>query len=132
MRTIQSVVVVALLAVGMLSVRGLASCASQDKPADVAGTWAIVVETPNGSGTPSVTLKQDGEKLTGTYSSELFGEQKVTGTIKGNAISFTFTGAIEGTSVTVTYNGTVDGATMKGKIVLGDLGEGTFTAKKKQ
>ena len=56
----------------------------------------------------------------------------MTGTIKGNAISFTFTAAIEGTSVTVTYTGTVDGAAMKGKIVLGDLAEGTFTAKKKQ
>ena len=121
-----------LQAVGMLPVHGLASGGSQDKPANVAGTWAIVVETPNGSGTPSVTLKQDGEKLTGTYSSELFGEQKVTGTIKGNAISFNFTGAIEGTTLTVTYNGIVEGATMKGKVILGDLGEGTFTAKKKQ
>ena len=57
----------------MLPARGLASGASQDKPANVAGAWAIVVETPNGSGTPSVTFKQDGEKLTGAYSSELFG-----------------------------------------------------------
>ena len=120
-----------LLAVALLPARGLASGASQDKPASVAGTWAMTVETANGSGTPTVTFKQDGDKLTGTYSSELFGEQKVTGTIKGNAISFTFTAEMGGTSVTVTYTGTVDAATMKGKVVLGDLGEGTFTAKKK-
>ena len=105
----------------------------QDKPADVAGTWNITVEFGGGAaGTPTVTLKQDGEKLTGTYSSQVFGEQKVTGTVKGNAITFEFTGAIEGNSVKVTYSGTVDKTTMKGKVTLGDLAEGTFTATKKQ
>jgi hypothetical protein len=107
-----------------------ADAARQDKPADVAGTWALTVETAGGTGTPSVTLKQDGETLTGTYSSQVFGEQKVTGTIKGNAITFGFTGSFDGNSVAVTYTGTVDGTTMKGKVTLGDIGEGTFTGKK--
>ena len=125
MRIITSVIVLALAAVMTLPAR------AQEKPADVAGTWAITVETAGGSGTPTLTLEQNAEKLTGTYSSQVFGEQKVTGTIKGNAITFTFTGAIEGNSITVTYTGTVDGSTMKGKVSLGDLGEGTFTAKRK-
>jgi hypothetical protein len=30
----------------------------------------------------------------------------------------------------VTYSGTVDKTTMKGKVTFGDMGEGTFTAKK--
>jgi hypothetical protein len=77
-----------------------------------------------------VTLKQEGETLTGTYSSQVFGEQKVTGSVKGNAISFEFTASLEGNALKVTYAGTVDQATMKGKVSLGDLGEGTFTAKK--
>src|SRR5262245_62757466 len=123
MRIIHSIAIVMLVAV---LARGLAS-ASQDKPADVAGTWALTVETGAGTGTPSVTLKQDGEKLTGTYSSQVFGEQKVTGTIKGNAITFEFTGSMEGNSVKVTYTGTVDKTTMKGKVTLGDVAEGTFT-----
>src|ERR1044071_9458979 len=103
---------------------------AQEKPADVAGTWAITVETAGGTGTPTLRLTQSGETLTGTYSSEVFGEQKVTGTIKGNAITFGFTGTIEGTAVKVTYTGTVETVTMKGKVTIGDLGEGTFTAKK--
>jgi hypothetical protein len=103
----------------------------QDKPADVAGAWALTVETAQGTGSPSVTFKQDGEKLTGTYSSQVFGEQKVTGTIKGNAITFSFTGSLEGTTMTVTYSGTVDKDTMKGKVAIGELGEATFTGKKK-
>jgi lipopolysaccharide export system protein LptA len=109
----------------------LAHGAHQDKPLDVAGNWALTVETAGGTGTPSVELKQDGETLTGNYSSQIFGEQKVTGTIKGNAITFSFTASLEGSTVTVTYSGTADAATMKGKVTVGDLGEGTFTGKKR-
>lgn len=104
----------------------------QDSPADVAGAWALTVETGQGTGTPSVTLKQDGEKLTGTYSSQVFGEQQITGTIKRNAVTFSFTGSVEGNTLTVTYSGTVEKDSMKGKVALGDLGEGTFTGRKKQ
>jgi hypothetical protein len=122
-----------LFALAVLSTLALVPAAgtSQDKPADVAGAWALTVETAQGTGTPSVTFKQDGEKLTGTYSSQVFGEQKVAGTIKANAITFSFAATLEGTTLTVTYSGTVDKDTMKGKVVVGDLGEGSFTGKKK-
>ena len=109
----------------------LADAAGQDKPVDVSGNWALTVETSAGTGNPSVEFKQDGETLTGNYSSQVFGEQKVTGTIKGNAITFGFTTSFQGSTVTVTYTGTADTSTMKGKVTLGDLGEGTFTGKKK-
>jgi hypothetical protein len=107
------------------------SLARQDKPADVAGAWALSVDFGQGTGSPSVAFKQDGETLTGTYSSEVFGEQKVTGTIKGNAITFGFTGILEGNTFQVTYSGTVEKDTMKGKVSLGDVAEGTFTGKRK-
>ena len=122
------VTIVTTLVLG--STAPLAHIALQDKPVDVSGKWALTVETPAGTGTPSVELKQAGETLTGTYSSQVFGEQKVTGTIKGNAITFAFTGSVEGNSVTVTYAGTADASTMKGKVTIGDLGEGTFSGKK--
>ena len=108
----------------------LADAAGQDKPVDVSGNWALTVETSAGTGNPSVEFKQDGETLTGNYSSQVFGEQKVTGTIKGNAITFGFKASFQGNDVTVTYTGTVDGSAMKGKVALSGLGEGTFTGKK--
>ena len=107
-----------------------ASVLVQEKPADVAGNWAISVETQAGGGTPTMTLTQDGESLTGTYSSQVFGEQKITGTVKGSAITFSFTATVEGNTIKVTYTGTVESTSMKGKVSLGELGEGTFTAKK--
>ena len=79
---------------------------------------------------PTVTLKQDGEKLTGHYSSLTLGEAEVTGTIKGQQVEFAFDAAAQGFAFHVIYTGTVTGDTMKGKISLGDLGDGTFTGKK--
>ena len=108
----------------------VAQVARQDKPVDVAGKWALTVDTSAGTGTPSVELKQDGETLSGNYSSEVFGEQKVTGTIKGSAVTFGFTTSFQGSTVTVTYTGTADASTMKGSVTISGLGEGTFTGKK--
>ena len=102
-----------------------------DKPADVSGTWAIQLDIGGQTVTPTVTLKQDGEKLSGTYSSQVLGEQQVTGTVKGNDITFGFQASLDGNAVKVTYTGKVDKDTMKGSVALGDMGEGTFTAKKK-
>jgi len=83
--------------------------------ADVTGTWQITVETSQGSGTPTVVLQQKGEQLTGAFTSQVFGEAKVTGTVKGNAIEFGFEGDAGGQTMKVTYKGTVESATtMKG------------------
>ena len=120
--------------------RGTVAAASTTAPAqgekqtekvDVTGAWAFTIDTGNGTGTPSVTFKQDGEKLTGHYSSQVLGERDFTGTVKGNAITFTIDADVQGTAVKVVYSGTVEKDTMKGKVVLGDLGEGTFTGKRK-
>ena len=95
---------------------------------DVTGAWSVTVETEAGSGNPSFNFKQEGEKLTGRYKG-LLGEFDLTGTVKGDKIEFSFkaTGQVEGV---VTYSGTTDGKTMKGKVSLASLGEGTFTGKK--
>jgi hypothetical protein len=104
--------------------------AAQAAKLDVTGKWAFAVETAAGSGTPVMTFKQDGEKLTGHYSGQL-GEADLTGTVKGQAIEFKFSVDAQGTSINAVYTGTVDGKdSMKGKVDLVGLGEGTFTAKR--
>ncbi len=98
--------------------------------ADVTGTWTMAVETQGGTGNPTFTLKQDGEKVTGQYKGQL-GEAPVTGTMKGNELAITYKISAQGMDLVVTYTGTVDGNNIKGKLSLGDLGEGTFTGTKK-
>jgi hypothetical protein len=102
-----------------------------DKTAvDVSGPWALQVETGAGGGTPTVTFKQDGDKLTGQYVGQ-FGESTVTGAVKGSEITFSFDVNVQGSTVRVVYAGTVEKDTMKGTVTFGDLGEGTFTGKRK-
>ena len=101
-------------------------CALSAFGADISGTWIADVVTDAGSGTPKFVLKQEGEKLTGTYSGAL-GEAKVTGTVKGPDVTIEFNA-----SVAVIYVGKLDetGTKMSGTCDLGGQASGTFKATK--
>ena len=101
--------------------------------ADVSGAWQVTVETSQGTGSPTVVLQQQGDQLTGTFNSQVFGEAKLTGTVKGNAIEFGFTGDAGGTSIKVTFKGTIESAgAMKGTAVYeGFDDKATWSATKK-
>ena len=107
---------------------GLAAVHAADAP-NLTGTWLLAVESAAGSGNPTFTLVQKGGDISGTYKGQL-GEAPVTGTIKGNEFTMSYTGNAQGTTLKVTYTGTVDGNTMKGKMSLGEFGDGTFTGAK--
>ena len=99
--------------------------------ANVTGKWIFSVQTTGGGGTPTVTFKQEGERVTGHYSSETFGEVDFTGTVKGTAVRFTFNSSVQGQQVDVVYEGTVEKDTMKGTIAIaGGQLTGTFTGTK--
>jgi hypothetical protein len=108
-----------------------ASVAAQTNKADVSGTWVFTVQTDAGTTSPTVTLKQDGEKLTGHYSSETLGEADLTGSVKGRDLKFAFTASVQGTSFEVTYVGTIEDSGLKGTLDLAGMAQGTFTAKRK-
>jgi len=98
--------------------------------ADVTGAWNFTVETPAGTGNPTFVFKQDGEKLTGTYTGML-GKADLTGTVKGDKIEFQFEASYEGQKFTVRYSGAIESPTrMKGTARFADLGEGSWTASK--
>jgi hypothetical protein len=123
MNTLRRMFVISLAAVGAFSTAAFAA------DANITGTWNMNVETQAGAGTPVFTLTQKGADVTGNYKGSL-GEAPVKGTVKGNDVTLTYSINAQGTDLTVTYTGTVEGDTMKGKVSLGDLGEGTFTGKK--
>jgi hypothetical protein len=96
-------------------------------PANVAGQWQFTVQLEVGTGTPVVTFKQDGEKLTGTYEGR-YGKSNLEGTIKENEIEFTVTVVAEGTTVSGLFTGTFDNDKMKGDVEYEGAGDGTWTA----
>jgi hypothetical protein len=122
---------VLLLMAGIVGLGAHITAQEKKETANVAGTWILEVETSAGSGTPTFTFKQDGEKLEGTYEGT-FGTAKVNGTVKGNNITFGFKADAQGTAIEVVYEGIVEKDTMKGTVKLGELGEGTFTGARKK
>jgi hypothetical protein len=96
--------------------------------ADLSGTWTAIVQTSAGNATPTFNLKQDGEKLTGTYIGQ-FNNAPVTGTVKGSDVTIEF--ELAGTKAT--YTGKVDsaGTKIEGTCDYGGQASGTFSATKK-
>lgn len=115
----------------MIALVPATGAAQADKKVDLTGKWLLTVTTDAGTGTPTVTLKQQGDSLTGHYSSQLLGEADVKGTATGQKFTFTFRTEVQGTALVVVYTGTVESKdSLKGTVDLGGAGSGTFTGKR--
>jgi hypothetical protein len=98
--------------------------------ADLTGAWTAKVDLGGGQGgTPSFVLKQEGDKLTGTYSGAL-GDAPLKGTIKGNEVVWDF----EAQGAQVHYAGKLDstGSKIEGTVDYGGQASGTFVATRKE
>lgn len=103
---------------------------AQASKVDLTGKWTFNVQTDVGSGTPTVTFKQDGDTLTGHYSGQL-GDVDLTGSVKGSDFSFSFSSELQGSKMDVTYKGTIESKdSLKGTLSMAGLGNGSFTAKR--
>jgi len=97
--------------------------------ADVTGTWLMTVEAPEGTAHPTILLKQEGERITGTYRGRM-GESDLSGAIKGGEIRFSVTLRFQDVSYVVVYSGSVSDDSMKGTARFGDVGTGNWSAKR--
>jgi len=123
-RAVLSVIVLAF------AVCGATLAFAQAAKVDLTGKWLFDVQTDAGSGTPTVTLKQQGDKLTGHYNGQL-GDVDVAGSVKGSDFSFAFSADLQGNRFDVTYKGTIENKdALKGTMSMGGVGNGTFTAKR--
>ena len=110
----------------MLAMAFVAAAVHAQAKIDLNGTWVFAVETDQGSGTVTVTLKVEGEKVTGHISGATF-ESDLTGTLKGQALEFSFIRDVGA----VTYKGTAESSdAIKGTVDIAGV-TGTFTAKRK-
>ncbi len=103
-----------------------------DKAApNVAGKWTMTLEMTMGTGTPTLVLKQDGEKIAGSYTGR-YGTFPLEGILKERAIQFSVAMTVEDQPVTMTFTGEVaaDGQTMKGQATIAEIGDATWSAKK--
>lgn len=99
------------------------------EPAKVAGQWNVTLELGSIKGHPTIELKQDGEKLTGTYRGR-YGAAPLEGAVKENQIGFSVTMNAEGQQTTGYFSGIVEGDKMSGTVEFEGAGEGTWSASR--
>ncbi len=97
--------------------------------ADVSGDWELTTESPRGERTSTISIVQNGEKITVTMEGR-GGEMTCEGTIKENKIEWSITRETPRDEFTMTYTGSVDGNTMTGEVERGNRTT-KWSAKKK-
>jgi hypothetical protein len=104
--------------------------------ANIAGRWKCSIEMGKPKPTDvTFTFKQDGEKLSGTYTNPKGVEYPVTGTVTGNKVVFSYELSAAKQSMTVRYTGTIESPTkMTGAVewIGGGAPPGKWTATKKK
>jgi hypothetical protein len=126
-----------LVACAILALGAAAQVQAADKKADPSGTWTWTTPGRNGGADRknTLTLKVDGDKLTGKVSSP--GRQGAAtdtdisdGKLKGDEVSFTVTREGQnGNKFTTKYNGKISGDSIKGKVELPARGGGEATTR---
>jgi hypothetical protein len=120
-----------LLSAGALALVFSAGAAiAQQALHDLTGNWTFSVVTENGTGTPAVTLKQTGDKLTGTYESRMMGQRALDGSVKGDSVLLTLeANGPEG--IALDFRGViVDKDNLRGLVDFGGMGGATFSGKR--
>jgi ABC-type antimicrobial peptide transport system permease subunit len=129
LRTILGLTVAVAATAGMLAAQGQAP--AKPKEINITGKWVMLLELEMGTATTALDLKQDGEKITGTYTGR-YGTFALEGTLKGRALQFAFTMNAEGQEAWMQFSGEVseDSQTMKGGATLEGLGDASWSAKR--
>src|SRR5687768_5865812 len=120
MKNILSLVVGALMLAGSAYAQG----------ADAAGTWDVTFTTPNGPMSVSLTLKKDGEKLTGSIAGPQ-GEVAVQGTQKDKAVVVNFSVQTPNGPFAIAMNGSQDGEAISGTMDFGGQGQSEWSGKRR-
>jgi len=98
---------------------------------DLTGRWMLAVVTDNGTGYPTLELKQEGDKVTGTYTSNAMGNRAITGTVRGDTLSFVLSASGAGEGVVLTYTARIIGTdSLNGTVDFAGMGGASFTGKR--
>ncbi|MFC1921467.1 hypothetical protein ACFLYQ_07075 [Chloroflexota bacterium] len=93
------------------------------------GTYNVAISTPMGSRTAKLTLKADGDALSGSISGEGYeGKEFSGGKVSGNEVSMDVTiPSPMGGDIKLDFKGTVNGDEISGEVQLGSYGTNSFS-----
>src|SRR5438874_13825339 len=93
---------------------------------NLTGDWDATITSPQGANSVKVTLKQDGDKISGIFKSPM-GELPFTGgTLTGDDLKFGFSLPVQGQMIEITLTGKVAGDAITGKADFGGFAEGDW------
>jgi hypothetical protein len=96
---------------------------------DVAGNWRVEFTVPTGEVAVNMTINQDGRTLSGRVINE-DGEFPLKGTLDGDQITVSWVVPEQGEQMEIVMKGTVSGETIDGTARLGNVGEGSLSARR--
>jgi hypothetical protein len=98
----------------------------------VDGTYNVAISTPMGSRSAKITLKADGEALSGSITGEGYeGKDFDGGKVSGNDVSWSVTiPSPMGGDITLSFSGAVNGDEIAGDVQLGSFGTNSFSGKR--
>jgi hypothetical protein len=99
--------------------------------AQVAGTWTMTVNGPQGAMTSTMTVTQTGDALDGNMISELGTSAISEGRVNGRTLTWSASFQLGNERTTVNFEAEVDGNRMTGRLRAGESGTMTFTAERK-
>ncbi|MFL6227810.1 MAG: amidohydrolase family protein [Pyrinomonadaceae bacterium] len=103
-----------------------AAPAAQTAGPDMSGTWTLAIDLQGQSLPATLTLKQEGNRLTGTLQSPLGSSEVSNGSVGADGFHFTVSVSLQGQTMEVTFAGTATGNSMTGS-ANSSQGAATFT-----
>ena len=95
----------------------------------VDGTWNVTMSTPMGDRKATLTLKNDGGKLTGTQAAEGNSAEIFDGTANGDDVAWKVS-ITNPMPLTLAFTGKVSGDAISGEMGIGPMGSFPFTGKR--
>jgi hypothetical protein len=99
--------------------------------ANLSGRWDVHVEFVSGSADHSFSLEQNSNELTGTHQGQA-AIRDMKGTLDGASVLLRSSYTQHGARLNYTFRGTVENGRMQGSLLVGEYGEGKWTARRHQ
>ncbi len=116
-----------------LLLAGLATTAAAAILHDLTGRWQLAVVTDNGTGYPILEIRQEGERISGSYTSNAMGNRTITGTVRGDTVSFVLSAGGSGEGMVLTYTARiVTPDSLSGAVDFAGMGGATFTGRRQR
>ena len=96
---------------------------------NLSGQWDVLLEFVASSADHSFTIEQTGNELSGTHQGQA-AIRELKGTLDGNRVVIRSSYTQHGARLNFTFSGTVENEQMQGGLLVGEYGEGRWTARR--